>query len=190
MYYLITKGLGEFFYALKSELNVSSVRRNVAGAKQIVPQTEGDAKVDPAKAIARQRIGVMPDVHYGVVKDILQWPVAPVEVGMIEVANGDGRVKYDVCLLWRKTTNKHDGNVLHGGVKDIFHPVVTQVSRKAHLFYRMMHFVKIPEEFESVQHAVSEPLHKICSHKKDNQLECPVHLAQVKQGQATYVSSD
>ena len=124
---------------------------------------------------------MVPEVHYGVIEEVLQRPVGDVDVRMVQVPDSDGDVEHDEGLGRGKAADEHDSDVLHGCVEHVLHPVVAQVRREAHLFHTMVDLVEAPKEFIPVQHHMGEPLNEVRCDEEDQQL-CPAgHGAQVQQ---------
>jgi hypothetical protein len=89
-------------------------------------------------------------MHAGVVEDVIQWSVMKTDVGVVPVSYGNGKVENDIGLMGCESSQKHHSQVLHGRVENIFHPMEAQVCCKAHLFHRMMHLVKFPQNIETM----------------------------------------
>ena len=69
-------------------------------------------------------MNVMPQVHYRIIEDVLQWTICQVNISVIQVPDRNGYVEDDECLFWIESTQEHHSDVLHWSVEYVFHPVV------------------------------------------------------------------
>ncbi len=140
---LSEKAFGKLLDAREAEGDVAAIGREVGGTEEVVPDAEGDAKVDSVRAVGGKVLGMVPDVHLWVVEQILKDAEVYPEVGMVEMADGQGE-EVDDEKVAQADANEGEWKVLDGAVDDGFHPVVAQVRGKAHLAYGVVHFVKLP----------------------------------------------
>ncbi len=87
---------------------------------------------------------MMPYVHFRIVEKVFERAVAQVEIGMIQMADCDSKIKYNEGLLWSETTEEHDHDVFHRSIEYILHPVISKMSCKPHFLYGMMQLMESP----------------------------------------------
>ena len=58
------EGFGEFLHTLKAQGDVPAGRGPVNRTEQIIPQSQGDAEIDPVAFVLRDVLGMVPDVHF------------------------------------------------------------------------------------------------------------------------------
>jgi hypothetical protein len=88
---LMPEILREFLIAIEAEFDIAAAFRDVGRTKEIIPEAEGDAEIHPVLVVRGQRFGVMPDVHLRIVENVFQGAIGPVEVGVVDVADEDGK---------------------------------------------------------------------------------------------------
>ena len=67
------KGFGKTGYTLETQLNAAAFGRHVHFPEKVIPQAQRNTEINPA-GTCRQIFGVVPQVHLGTVKNILQRP--------------------------------------------------------------------------------------------------------------------
>ena len=167
---LTSEGLWEGLQSGEAKFDLSVVFWNGVGSEHVIPNTQRDAEVDAVLFSLRQVIGVMPQVHDGIIQDVLERSVGEVNIGVIQVADRYGDIENDVGLFGCEASDQHHRNVFHGGVEHILHPVIAKVRGKAHFFYRVMDLVELPQPIEAMEHYVGEPLDEIRGNKEYEQL--------------------
>ena len=182
--------LRKALHAREAELDVGVVLGDLRGAEEVVPEAERDAEVDAVLAAFRQGVHVVPEVHHRVVEDVLQRPPGDVHVGVVQVPDGDGGVEHDVGLFRGEAADQHHGDVLHGRVHHVLHPVVAQVRGEAHLLHAVVHLVEAPQPLVAVQQHVGEPLDEVGGQEEDEQLRPAGHGAQVQQLQLVQAGAE
>lgn len=139
------------------------------GAKQVVPQAQGYAKVDPVFDIRWQVLGMVPAVHLRIVEEVLERAQRDPDIGMIEMPDAQGDDVHHEKLLDAKADHPQ-WNIFDRTVDDIFHPVIPQVCREAKLLGGVVHFMEIPQPGDTVEQAMDVPLDKIPYDKHGQQL--------------------
>jgi len=88
---------------VKTQGDFTTVLRNVTGPEKIIPEAEADGKIDPHFS-GRNCFCVVIQMHYWIIKEVFEDAPSQFDIGMIEVAYGDGHKMYDEGLLRLKTT--------------------------------------------------------------------------------------
>lgn len=76
---------------LKTEVDIPAIMRDAIGFEQIVPDTEGDTKVNTVSVFLRPIFGMVPDMHLWIVKYILKRAEIDREVRVIKMADRQGK---------------------------------------------------------------------------------------------------
>ena len=86
---------------------------------------------------------MMPNVHLRIVKYVLEEADIYANVRVIEMTNGQSE---DVNNKEISQTNTDESKryVLDTSIYHILHPMVSEVSSKSHLFYRVVYFMEFP----------------------------------------------
>ena len=173
------KGFRKPGQAPEAQLDTAAFRRHVHLSEKIVPQTQRKTGVNPVGTF-RQILGVVPLVHLGAIENIFQRPQRQINIGVVEVSDGEGKQVHQKELI-DSEPDHGQGYILDGAVHHGFHPMVAEVAGEAHFLDAVVHFMKFPQPGRVVQQAVHIPLDKIPDHKQQQQL--PPY------GQMTYLDS-
>ena len=163
---LSPEAFGEFFHVVKAERDVTAVVGDVGGAEEVVPDAEGEAVIHAVTMLGWEVEGVVPDVHLGMIEEILERAEGHAEVGVVEVPN-DGGEEVDDDEVGNAESDECERNVLKDVVDDVFHPVIAEVSGEAHLLDRVVDFVKFPKPGDAMEEAVDIPLNEIAKDEED-----------------------
>ena len=161
---------------MEAEGDVAAVVGDVGGAKEVIPDAEGETIVHAVAMLGREVVGVMPDVHLRIVEEVFERTKGESKVGVVEVAN-DGCDEMDDDEVVDAKSDEGERDVLQGVVDHVFHPVVAEVSGEAHLLDGVMDFVELPKKWNAVEEAMDIPLNKIPHNEEDQKLHPDRHAA-------------
>src|SRR5216684_3485538 len=118
---------------------------------------------------------MMPDVHLGAVEHVLEWADVESQIGMGEVT--DERVQHTVPEHDNAAeTEECRGDIKQASIEHDFSPVKSPVPNPVHFLDAVMHLVESPQERYSMKCVVNEPLRKVESYEKHEELK-PYRLA-------------
>lgn len=140
---LTDKILWKSLYLRKSQLYISSVFCYIARAKDEIPNAQSETEVYTMLVPFRDVVCVVPDVHLWIIEDIFQVSKRQLDIAMIEMTNGQSENVYDEKIS-QSDSDQCQGDVFNGAVHNVFHPMIAQMCRKAHLLHGVMHLMKLP----------------------------------------------
>lgn len=147
---------------------VGVVGGEVGGAEEPVPEGEGDGEV----AVDGSGVGVVvvPEVHVGVVDEVLEGSEGDVEVGVGEVADGGVEDAVGEHGFGGEAGEGGEG-VEEGAVEDDFEAVEAPVGEPVHVGGAVVDLVDAPEEGDAVEEVVDGPLGEIEEEEEGEELE-------------------
>lgn len=95
-------------------------------------------------------MGMMPYMHLGVVEKVLKRAKVKFEIGVVKVTYGQCEDMNDEKVS-QSNSDQCEWNIFNGSINNVFHPVISEMGCKPHFLYRMMHLMKLPEKWASVQ---------------------------------------
>lgn len=166
---LAPEGFGEVFAVVEAELDVAAIVGDVGGAKEVIPDAEGEPEVHAVAMVFGEFFGVVPDVHLGIVEEVFEGAEWDAEVRVIEVADGGGEGVDDEELL-NSEPNEGEREILDDAVDDVFHPMIAEVGGEAHFLDGVVNFVEFPKEGDSMEEPVSIPVDEVAEDEEEEEL--------------------
>ena len=83
-----------FLNLFESKRHIAAIRRHPDRSEKVIPDAERDAIVDSIAAL-RQFLCMVPDVHLWTVENIPQRTQWQVDIGVVEVSDGEGKQVYE-----------------------------------------------------------------------------------------------
>ena len=166
--HLTKKAVWILVYLPKTQLNIAPIAGYPCCAKQIIPQRQANPVIDAVFPLGNI-FDVVPNVHLRVVEDVFQRAQWQVDIGVVQVANQNGKQMNKDKVLNTKADHRQ-WQVFDAAVHDVFAKVVTQVSSIAHFAHRVVHFMHLPQKGHPMQQSVGIPLHKVPHEEQDEQL--------------------
>ena len=117
---------------------------------------------------------MVPDVHLGAVEQVFERADVESQIGMGEVT--DERVQHTVPEHDNAETEECRGDIKQASIEHDFSPVKSPVPNPVHFLDAVMHLVESPQERYSMKCVVNEPLRKVESYEKHEELK-PYPLA-------------
>lgn len=166
---LAPETLGHLLILRVSQAYVPSFIRDFRCPEEVIPQAKRKGKIDPVLFTLWNILNMMPFMELGIVEHVFQRPQRNIDIGMIEVADGQSDEVYEKELPYAEADHGQrdvfDAPIEHG-----FHPMKPKVRRKPQLFSRVMDFVELPEDRDLMEPTMDIPLDEIPQHEHQDQL--------------------
>lgn len=91
----------------------------------------------------RKVFNMVPDMHFWVIENITQLPVAPAHIRVIDMPHQHGE-HMDHEELFDPEAYHCQWKILNAFVNHCFHKVKSELGRKPHFLHRVMYLMKFP----------------------------------------------
>ena len=113
----------------------------------------------------RKFLCMVPYMHLWIVEEILQWTEGDLDIGMVEMADGQ-RKKVNYKEIINPKSDHRKGDILQDAVYNILHPVKPEMGCESHFLNGMVDFMEFPQKGDTVKESMDIPLDKIPDNKK------------------------